>query len=196
MEEGIGLIVNVKQFGNISAILTIYNIDGKIINGIVKNVYDISKSGGLYQAGNLVQYKHFKKEKSLGILDCEAEKLYACVYFDNKLSINLINMMIFIMHNFIQDCDSVHQSVLLYINFANNMIKSHNNAQLITEYISTEIQMLKLTGLYQKQIDCKNDINTIFANNTKIIFNICNQMNCQKNVNVISKLRQEIQNVL
>ncbi len=173
MQEGVGFVVELRPFKDTYKIVQIYCQSGDIVSGLVRNN---SKKDAIYQIGNLVKYNHFKKEKGLGVIDCEGDCLYTAMFFDDRVRYSMVIYFIFLLKSFFKDKDSICKLVDLYFDFFNHLKLNNNITKL--EYLNFENKVLQATGLYET-IETFNE-NDVFLHNGAVIENIYHQLNNYK----------------
>ncbi|MEN9782462.1 MAG: hypothetical protein RL208_612 [Pseudomonadota bacterium] len=182
MQEGVGFLTEIRPFKDKYKIVQIYCQSGDIVSGLVRNN---AKKDSIYQLGNLVKYNHFKKEKGLGVIDCEAVCLYTSIFFDNRLKYSIVLYSIFLLKSFFKDKDSVHNLVDLYITFFDHL--KFDNSISKAAYLNFENKVLQMTGL------CGNikelNTNEMLLNNARAVENIYHQLNNYQMQKDITMLR-------
>ena len=161
------LILNIKPYGEDSAIIKVFSHYNGLRSGFVKNIYSKNQKN-IYQIGNLINTDFYYKqpEKNLAsFFYSELIKSYCLNFLLERVKFNLMQSLLDLLNHSLTENIIFHQLFEETILFADQLI-NNNQENAIANYIKIELKILERMGYGLDLSQCvatKNTTNLVFV---------------------------------
>ena len=143
-----GIVINVKKYGEKSAILKVFSENYGVYRGFVKYVSS-KKNNAILQMGNLITFDYASRlEDGLGsFLNLDLAENNCSRFMLDKLRINCAKSIISIIDDYFLERESFEFLYKKFLEFLQNLGDARiQNQQIIGNYIKLELMILESLG--------------------------------------------------
>jgi len=142
-----GIIINIRKYGERSAIAKVFSSKHGIYNGFIKSISS-NKSKAIYQVGNLISFEYIARlEENLGQfvnVDLSRSYLVAAMFCKSKLA--CVNSLFAIIDKAFLERQEHDNLFVKLQNFLIDLNEEKGTTELFIDYIKLELEILKDLG--------------------------------------------------
>lgn len=142
-----GIIINIKNYGENSAIVKILTQNHGIYSGFIKSIKS-SKTKAIFQIGNLISFEYKARlEENLGqFARPDLVKSYCSKILFDKSKLNISNALFHLIDNVILEKFQIDDLFDHVSDFLQNLITQNNHDTNLKNFIILEFNILKFLG--------------------------------------------------
>lgn len=186
------IILDHKHFEENKAIITILTSDNLIKRTLIKSYQKKSHS---LQIGNLIEYRFFGKEGSLGFIDYTVERGFGSLLILNRIKLSVLYCFCFIVQLSFREGVAVNSEIFNEsVSFLTSLVNSSDcSTKCSAEYFRMESVVLNASGLVRRQelVFTSEEFSSLVLKNLDKIRCLCLEY-CRYNVDMYFKNRSKL----
>lgn len=162
-----GIIINISNYGENSAILKLFTQNHGVYRGFVKYTKS-EKNKAIFQIGNLISFEYKSRlEENLGSLSSfDLIKSYCTKILFDKEKLKLANSLFHLIDKVILEKFALEELFLLLNEFLQNLVEEDDPNKNLKNYIILEFEILRILGY---EIDLSSCVATGVTTNLKYV---------------------------
>ena len=158
-----GIIINISNYGENSAIAKIFTQKHGIYRGFIKSIKS-NKTKSIFQIGNLVSFEYVARlEENLGqFLSVDLDKSYCTKIIFDRQKLNCLNALFSIIDGAFLEKQEFEELFFRLENFLQQIIQEEDKQQILAKYVVLELDILRVLGY---EIDLSTCVATNSAEN-------------------------------
>lgn len=162
-----GIIINIKNYGENSAIIKLFSQENGVYCGFVKSIKS-TKSKAIFQLGNVITFEYKSRlEENLGSFSrCDLVKSYCTKILFDKKKLKIATSLLHLIDNVILEKLALEELFHRLAEFLHKLTTISDIEVNLANYIILELNILKILGY---EIDLSSCVATGVTTNLKYV---------------------------